>query len=128
MALPPIEIAAMKQLEPMPVKKDLARRIVADFHSAAEAQQAEEDFGREVQQGGVPTDIETAVNPSFTPAGTNVPKMLVAVGLASSRTEAERLVKAGAVEIDAQRWAELVYPGREFIVRAGKKWRKIIAG
>jgi tyrosyl-tRNA synthetase len=122
------EIAALKQLEPMPVKKDLARRIVADFHSAAEAQQAGEDFSREVQQGGVPADIQTEVNPSFTASGTNVPKMLVAVGLASSRTEAERLVKAGAIEIDGQRFVELIYPGREFTVRAGKKWRRIIAG
>ncbi len=121
------EIAALKQREPMPVKKDLARRIVADFHSAAEAKQAEEDFSREVQQGGVPADIETAINPSFTPIGTNVPKMLVAVALAPSRTEAERLLKNGAVEIDGQRWTELVYPGREFTVRAGKKWKKITA-
>jgi tyrosyl-tRNA synthetase len=124
--LPLSEIAALKQREPMPVKKDLARRIVADFHSAAEAKQAEEDFSREVQQGGVPADIETAVNPSFTQTGTNVPKMLVAVALAPSRTEAERLLKNGAVEIDGQRWTDLIYPGREFTVRAGKKWKKVV--
>jgi len=122
------EIAEMKKREPMPVKKDLAGRIVADFHSAAEAKQAAEDFSREVQQHGVPADIESAVNPSFTGSGTNVPKMLVAVGLVSSRTEAERLLKAGAIEIDGQRWSELVYSGQEFTVRAGKKWKRIIAG
>jgi tyrosyl-tRNA synthetase len=122
------EIAEMKKCEPMPVKKDLAGRIVADFHSAAEATQAADDFNREVQQHGVPADIETAANPSFTASGTNVPKMLVAVGLVSSRTEAERLLKAGAIEIDGQRWSELVHPGQEFTVRAGKKWKKIIAG
>jgi tyrosyl-tRNA synthetase len=121
------EIAGMKKREPMPVKKDLAGRIVADFHSAAEARQAAEDFSREVQQHGVPTDIESAVNPSFTGSGTNVPKMLVAVGLVSSRTEAERLLKAGAIEIDGQRWSELLYSGQEFTVRAGKKWKRIIA-
>lgn len=33
----------------------------------------------------------------------NVPKMLVDIKLANSRTEAERLVKAGAVEIDGYR-------------------------
>ena len=37
------EIAALKQLEPMRVKMDLAARIVTDFHSAADARQAEED-------------------------------------------------------------------------------------
>jgi tyrosyl-tRNA synthetase len=122
------EITEMKKCEPMPVKKDLAGRIVADFHSAAEARQAAEDFSREVQQHGVPADIESAVNPSFTGSGTNVPKMLVAAGLVSSRTEAERLLKAGAIEIDGQRWSELIYPGQEFTVRAGKKWKRIIAG
>ena len=122
------EIAEMKKCEPMPVKKDLAGRIVADFYSAAEAGQAAEDFSREVQQHGVPADIESAVNPSFTGSGTNVPKMLVAVGLVSSRTEAERLLKAGAIEIDGQRWSELLYSGQEFTVRAGKKWKRIIAG
>lgn len=33
----------------------------------------------------------------------SIPKMLHAVGLASSRTEAERLIKAGAVEIEGHR-------------------------
>ncbi len=52
------EIAALKKREPMGVKKELAGRIVADFHSAADAKQAEEDFAREVQQGAEPSDIE----------------------------------------------------------------------
>ncbi len=117
--LPLSEIAALKQREPMPVKKDLARRIVADFHSASDAEQAEEDFSREVQQGGVPADIESAINPSFSASGTNLPKMLVAVGLAPSRTEAERLLKNGAVEIDGHRCSDspdLSWPG---VHRAG---------
>ncbi len=46
------EIAEMKSQEPMQVKKELAARIVTDFHSAAAAAQADEDFAREVQQGG----------------------------------------------------------------------------
>jgi hypothetical protein len=39
----------------MQVKKELAARIVADFHSSADAKQAEKDFAREVprwQAGG----------------------------------------------------------------------------
>ena len=132
------EIAALKQREPMSVKMELARRIVADFHSAAEAKQAEEDFSREVQQGGVPSDIGNielrfgdgiALRDGITDAmKTHVPRVLVAAGLASSRTEAERLLKAGAVEINGQRWTEVLYPGVEFTVRAGKKWKKVIAG
>ncbi len=45
------EIAALKQREPMGVKMELAGRIVADFHSQADAAQALDDFNREVRQG-----------------------------------------------------------------------------
>jgi len=121
------EIAALKPREPMGVKMDLAARIVTDFHSAAEARQAAEDFNREVRQGAMPADIETAPNPAVTPQGTNVPKMLVGTGLAASRTEAERLLKQGAVEINGERWIEIVHPGKEFTVRAGRKWKRVVA-
>ncbi len=48
------EIAALKAREPMGVKMDLAGRIVADFHSKADAAQALDDFNREVRQGAEP--------------------------------------------------------------------------
>jgi tyrosyl-tRNA synthetase len=51
------EIAALKRREPMPVKMELASRIVTDFHSAAEAAQAQEDFNREVRHGAEPSDV-----------------------------------------------------------------------
>ncbi len=118
------EIAALKPREPMDVKLELAARIVADFHSAQEAKQAAGDFNREVRQGGEPADIETV---AYGEAGEiRVPQMLAAVGLAPTRSEAERLVKAGAVEIDGTRsdlkW--LAAAGTHTI-RAGKKWKKI---
>jgi tyrosyl-tRNA synthetase len=122
------EIAAMKTREPMAVKKELAARIVTDFHSAADTRQAAEDFAREVQQGGVPSDIETVAVPAEarTPAGIHVPKLLVSVGLAPSRTEADRLLKSGAVEINSARWTDLVHPaGATLTIRAGKKWKKV---
>ena len=87
---------------------ELAARIVADFHSPAEAAQAGDDFDREVRQGAEPADIETVPNEWFTDADTNAAaKCWWATGLAPSRTEAERLLKAGAVEIDGVRWTQL---------------------
>jgi tyrosyl-tRNA synthetase len=124
------EIAEMKSREPMGVKKELAARIVTDFHDAAAARQAAEDFAREVQQGGVPSDIETVALPSEarTAAGVQVPKLLAAVGLAPSRTEADRLVKAGSVEINGAKWTEMVHPaGSVLTIRAGKKWKRVDA-
>jgi tyrosyl-tRNA synthetase len=119
------EIAAMKQREPMAVKMELGRRVVADFHSAAEAQQAEEDFNREVRQGGVPADIETA---EYGTAGDiRIPQMLAATGLAPTRSEAERLLKAGAIEINGERHTEIVFRAAAgiYTVRAGKKWKRV---
>ena len=103
------EIAALKQREPMGVKMELAERIVADFHSQADAAQAGDDFNREVRQGAEPADIETVPNMVHRRRRPNLPKLLVGTGLAPSRTEAERLLKAGAVEIDGVRCTQLSY-------------------
>jgi tyrosyl-tRNA synthetase len=128
------EIAAMKSRERMTVKMELASRIVADFHSAGEAKQAGEDFNREVRQGGEPADIEEYVPTTSVRTSDgdnyrmiNVPLMLHGSGLASTRSEAERLVKAGAVEIDGKRCFEMAFraEARTYVVRAGKKWKKI---
>ena len=43
---------------PMTVKKDLALRIVTDFHNAAEAKKAEEDWAKQFQKGGIPSQVE----------------------------------------------------------------------
>ncbi|MEQ1885680.1 MAG: tyrosine--tRNA ligase [Bryobacteraceae bacterium] len=125
-------IEAMKQLEPMTVKMDLASRIVADFHSVADAAQAKEDFNREVRQGGEPSDIDTVELPEAarTANGVQMAKLLVAIALAPSRTEAERLLKSGAVEIDGARWSDLNHPAKEgtLTIRAGKKWKRVRVG
>jgi len=117
-------IAALKQREPMGVKMELAGRIVADFHSQADAAHALDDFNREVRQGAEPVDIETM---EYGTAGDlRIPQMLTTAGLAPTRTEAERLIKSGAVEIDGVR-AGIVFhaePGT-YTVRAGKKWKRI---
>jgi tyrosyl-tRNA synthetase len=125
------EIEAMKRREPMQVKKELAARIVTDYHSAADARQAGEDFAREVQQGGVPSDIQTVAlaADAVSERGISVPKMLVSSGLAPSRTEAERLLKSGAVEINGAACTDTYYAGGGALtVRAGKKWRRVQAG
>jgi tyrosyl-tRNA synthetase len=118
------EIAALKREDPMPVKMRLARQIVTDFHSPAAADQAQADFDHEVREGQQPDDIETVTFPSD--AGSSLPKMLVRVGLVDSRTDAERKIKAGAVEIDGIKYTDLSLTVRKMItVRVGKKWIRI---
>lgn len=117
------EIAALKRREPMPAKMDLASRVVADFHSAEAARQAAEDFNREVRQGAEPEDIR-----SVEVTEGRLPAVLVASGVAPSRTEAERLIKAGAVEVDGEvcKNPALVLGAGQHTIRAGKKWVRVI--
>jgi tyrosyl-tRNA synthetase len=118
------EIAAMKKEDPMPVKMRLARAIVADFHSSEATQRAEEEFNREVRQHEMPTDIETVRFPAD--AGSSLPKILLGTNLVESRTDAERKIKAGAVEIDGIKYTDLSFkPSKVVVVRVGKKWKRI---
>jgi tyrosyl-tRNA synthetase len=53
------DIEKMKrEAHPMQAKKDLARRIVADFHSGEAATTAAEDWARQFQNDGVPENVE----------------------------------------------------------------------
>jgi len=69
------DIAVMKaRSEPMATKMELARAIVADFHSAGLRPAARpSDFDREVRQHDVPLDIETV---RFRPGGHNLARLL----------------------------------------------------
>ncbi|MBV9771168.1 MAG: tyrosine--tRNA ligase [Bryobacterales bacterium] len=119
------EIAAMKTEEPMQVKMRLARQIVADFHSAEAADRAQMDFDREVRAGEQPVDIETVRLTDYT--GNSLPKILLAAGLAESRTDAERKIKAGAVEIDGTRYTgfTIAIAPCGAVFRVGKKWKRV---
>jgi len=102
-------------LHPMEAKKALARTIVAGFHSAEAARKADEDWAIRFQQRNVEAtaeevavdlrqvavgaSLELALSDQSHPVDINVAKLLVALGLKSSRTEAERQVTAG-VNID----------------------------
>jgi tyrosyl-tRNA synthetase len=118
------EIVAMKAQDPMQVKMCLGRQIVADFHSAEAAEQAQADFQHEVREHQQPDDMETVILDAG--IGTSLPKVLLAAGLADSRTDAERKIKAGAVEINGERHTSLTvgFPAGT-VIRVGKKWKRV---
>jgi len=129
------DIAALRQAvaagerDPMNAKMDLARRIVADFHSPADAEAAFEAFNREVRQGLEPADTETVDLPgeAKTDKGIRVDKLVAKVGLAPSVSEAARKLKEGAVEVNGERVTELVLMGKPgvLVIRVGKKWKRV---
>src|SRR5450432_4052999 len=57
-----VQIADIEKMKreshPMQAKKDLAARIVTDFHSVEAAVKASEDWAKQFQQGAVPDDAE----------------------------------------------------------------------
>ena len=130
--IPVAELAYLcKQLEdgavnPMDVKKRLAREVVAQFHSEAAAQEAEAGFQQVVQQGELPEDMaEFVVEPADGALVIDVPSLLVDAGLAPSKAEARRLVRQGAVEIDGlkidSKQAAEVAVGHGTVIKVGKR-------
>jgi tyrosyl-tRNA synthetase len=121
--------AARGDLHPMQAKIDLAKEVVADFHSQADAARAAEEFNRVVRNKEVPSDIQSVPLPDGTrgETGVRVDKMLARIGLADSVTDATRKIKAGAVEINGVRIRDLVLGElpAEMIVQVGKQWRRV---
>ena len=121
------QIATMRSdNRPMQHKLALASKIVEDFHSAEDASQAQIDFDKEVRQGEVPEDIETV--PLSPEPAANVAKLAVSLGLAGSRTDAERKIKSGALEINGDKYTSLTIAlnsGSTYTLRLGKQWRKL---
>ncbi len=87
-------------LHPNDTKRRLAREIVALYHSADAANEAEAAFDRVFKDKAVPDDIaEFAVDLADT---VHLPVLLRELGLVASSGEARRMIAAGAVRIDGE--------------------------
>jgi len=124
------EAVAAGTKDPMEIKMDLGERIVTDFHTPEEANAAREAFNREVRQGLEPADTETVPLPESarTDKGIRVDKLIAAIGLADSNTDATRKVKSGAVEINGVIHKDLLLTDAAglLVIRVGKKWKRVI--
>ena len=135
--LPMSEIERMKgEAKPMQAKKDLAARIVKDFHSAEAAASAAQDWAKQFQKKEVPDSAEE-VPIALSEIGhvvdadggryatVRADRLLVRCGLAASVTDAARKVKQGSVKVGDQVQTELYirWPGpppARFPLRVGK--------
>ena len=126
----PEEIAKLKHdvssgsTHPMDVKTLLAQEVVSGFHGEAAARKAAELFQRVFRDRQAPEEAPVKNLQAGTPQTIKV--LLTTLGLVPSVSEAERLVKQGAVEIDGQRIDDPrkevdLSKGRNFLLRAGKK-------
>ena len=94
-------------VNPMELKKRLGREIVAQLYSQKEATEAEEHFTSVFQKRETPkemADKHVSLKALTYPDGTvNVGRLLTEMGLAKSRSEADRLISQGAVNIDGEK-------------------------
>jgi tyrosyl-tRNA synthetase len=124
------EIAELRaDPKPMDVKMRLGRMIAADFHSAEEAQRAQDEFTRVVRNRETPAEVEAVVLLAADLAGgkVRIDKLLARTGQAASVSEATRKIKAGAVKVDGVTVTELSLPipDSPFMLQAGKQWRRV---
>jgi len=128
--LPPVEIIGLRQraesgkAHPRDVKTNLAQEIVAGFHSKDAAQKAAEEFRRVFSERQAPTEVTQWFVPQT--GKEKLAKLLVRWADLSSRAEAERLIRQGAVEIDDKTISDPAYEidfnkPRTFSIRVGKR-------
>ena len=94
---------ASGSINPMDMKKRLAREITTQFHESAAADAAQENFERVVQRRDLPEEIpefaEPSLDPSFDGESRRLSNIIVDAGLATSAAEAKRLINQGAVQL-----------------------------
>jgi tyrosyl-tRNA synthetase len=117
------EACGRGERHPREVKAELARRIVADFHSDADAAQANDEFDRVFAERQLPSEIPTVARDAATH---RLVKLLASEGLAPSVSEAQRLVAAGSVRLNGERVADVKFevagqPGQNLLVQVGKR-------
>ncbi len=110
---------------PMEVKKDLAGTITTEFHSAEAAEAAREEFEKVFSRREQPTEVPEVELDS---PGEEIllSKLLVAAELATSNSEARRLIQQGGVTVDDEKVTDIratlgAESGRAWLVRAGKR-------
>ncbi|WP_126581912.1 tyrosine--tRNA ligase [Tengunoibacter tsumagoiensis] len=85
-------------INPRDIKLRMAREIVTEFHSLADAQEAQEAFVRQFSERKLPTDI-----PDYQlDAPKNIVEVIVSAGLAASNNKARELIKQGGVSLFAK--------------------------
>jgi tyrosyl-tRNA synthetase len=125
----PVQISALRESannggrNPRDIKVDLAKRIVADFHSEADARKAEEEFNAMFRNKQAPGDIEER---TLTSGTWKLPKLLVELGLVPSMAEARRVIEQGGVYVDGERRTQTDFEvgigaDKSVLVQVGKR-------
>lgn len=112
------------KLHPMDLKMRLAEEVIAGFHGPEAAKKAAAEFQRVFRDRQAPEEAPERKLPRG-PAK-KLTALLMELGLAPSKAEAERLIKQGGVEMDGVRVDDVrkevnLEKAGAFLLRAGKK-------
>jgi tyrosyl-tRNA synthetase len=112
-------------LHPMEVKKRLAAELADRFCGPGEGAKARAEFEKVFSKKDMPDDM-----PEYESASAKLVTILSETGMASSNSEARRLIKAGAVEVDKEKVTDIDYElpagastaiSQPHIIKVGKK-------
>jgi tyrosyl-tRNA synthetase len=110
-------------IHPMEAKKQLGREMVARYHGAAAAAQADENFVRRFRDNETPEEM-----PEFTLPATGdtalLCKVLAEAGLVKSNSEGRRSIQGGGVKVNGERVADEnaeIPTSGECILQVGKR-------
>jgi tyrosyl-tRNA synthetase len=124
--IPLEELGEMRQAltngsaNPRDLKMRLAREVITQFHSAEDAQAAEEGFVRQFVRRELPADMPTHTLSE----PTAIIDLMLAAKLASSKSEARRLIDGGGVRVDGEKvtsYDTLLAPGAGAVIQVGRR-------
>lgn len=98
----------------------LATEVVALYHGLKKAEQAKQNFISQFSNKQLPANIDKV---KMKPGVYNLFELLVKLDLASSKSEARRLVEQGGVKVNQQKFAEqnLEVANHSLVLQAGKR-------
>jgi len=112
-----------QSVNPRDLKRKLAKKLVAMYHSEKAAEEAEKEFDKIFIKKGVPDNI-----PEFKLSGAekeiNIIDLIMKVNFAPSRGEARRLILQGGVSIDGNKISNIkenIVIDKEKILKVGKR-------
>lgn len=116
-----------KKVNPRDSKARLAREIVSIYHGKKKAERAEKEFNRIFKEKKIPSEIPEI---KIKEKALNTLNLLVKIKLASSKSEAKRLILQKGVKIEGriqEDWKKVIRIKKGMIVQVGKrKFVKII--
>ena len=110
-----------KKVNPRDIKANLAKEIVKIYHSEKLAQKAEQEFNRVFKEKKPPSEIKKV---KIVKKEIGILDLLVKAKLASSKSEAKRLIEQNAVKIDGSLkndWKEIIKIKKGMVIKVGKR-------